>query len=148
VRTEIHQEVKIDHMSNIRLSPYVNFQGRAAEAMEFYRQVLGGHVVLQTINEKGEAKAAGPGDHVAYARLEADGVLITGSDGHPKFPAKVGENVALALSGKDRERITQIYKALSEGGQAKGQLNRQPWGGETGYLLDRFGINWVVTVET
>lgn len=40
-----------------------------------------------------------------------------------------------------------MFKALAEGGQLKGQLTRQPWGGEIGYLMDRFGINWVVTVD-
>ncbi|TMG43720.1 MAG: VOC family protein [Chloroflexi bacterium] len=134
-------------MSNILLSPYVNFQGRASEAMEFYHRVLGGNLVLQTMNEQGEVRPAGPGDRIAYARLDAEGARIVGSDGHPKYPAKVGENLAIALNGTDRERITKIFKALAEGGQAKAQLTKQPWGGEAGYLLDRFGINWVVSID-
>ena len=56
----------------IQLSPYVNFQGRAREAMEFYRSVLGGNLDLQTMNEQGQSKPAGPGDRVTYARLEAE----------------------------------------------------------------------------
>jgi PhnB protein len=73
--------------------------------------------------------------------------VIVASDGHPKYPAKVGENTAIALSSADRERITRIFKALAEGGQLKGPLTKQPWGGATGYLMDKFGINWVVSVE-
>ena len=135
-------------MSTINLSPYVNFQGRAREAMEFYRHALGGgKVELQTMNERGESKPAGPGDHIATARLEVDGALIVGSDGHPKFPAKVGENLAIALSGTDRERLTTAFNALAEGGQVKGRPTKQSSGAEVGYLLDKFGINRVVSID-
>jgi PhnB protein len=99
------------------------------------------------MGEKGESRPAGPGDQIAYARLETDGALFISSDGHPKYPAKVGENMAIALNVTDRERIAKMFKALAEGGQLKGHLTKQPWGGETGYLMDKFGINWVVTVE-
>ena len=135
-------------MSTINLSPYVNFQGHAREAMEFYRHALGGgKVELQTLNERGESRPAGPGEQVATARLEVDGALIVGSDGHPKFPAKVGENLAIALNGTDRERLTKAFDFLAEGGQVKGRLTKQPSGAEVGYLLDKFGINWVVSIE-
>jgi uncharacterized glyoxalase superfamily protein PhnB len=42
-------------MSKIQLIPYVNFQGRAREAMEFYHNVLGGNLDLQTLNQQGAA---------------------------------------------------------------------------------------------
>ena len=135
-------------MSTIHLSPYVNFQGRAREAMEFYQQVLGGKLDLKTMNEKGESKPAGPGDPIREARLEADGAHIIGTDGHPKYPAKVGENMAIALNGTDKERISKIFHALAEGGQLKGPLTRQPSGAEVGYILDKFEINWIVTIDT
>lgn len=134
-------------MSNIHLSPYVNLQGRAREALEFYQKVLGGNLDLRTVNEQGVSKPAGPGERIAYARLEADGALIIGTDGHPVYPAKVGENLAIALSGTDKDRLTKIFDRLAEGGKIKGPLARQPWGGEVGYLLDKFGINWVVTID-
>src|SRR2546421_510836 len=74
-------------MSKIQLSPYINFQGRACEAMEFYQSVLGGDLDLQTMDEQGQSKPAGPGDSIMYSRLDADGVLIIGVDGRPDFPA-------------------------------------------------------------
>ncbi len=73
--------------------------------------------------------------------------MIIASDGHLKFPAKVGDNMAVALNGNDKERISKMFKALAEGGQLKGPLTMQAWGGETGYLMDKFGINWVVTID-
>ena len=134
-------------MSKQYVSPYINFQGNAREAMEFYHKVLGGTLVLRTTNEKGAPKAAGPGDRITHAQLNADGARIFGVDGHPNYPAKVGENVALALGDTDKARLTKIFHDLAEGGQTKMPLTQQPGGVEVGYLLDKFGINWVVSIE-
>ena len=124
-------------MSTIQLNPFINFQGRAREAMELYQKVLGGKLDLQ----------AGPNGRIGQARLEADGVLIIASDGHPDYPAKVGENLALSLSGTDQARLTRIFKALAEGGRVNMPLAKQPWGGEVGWLVDRFGISWTVNIQ-
>jgi len=101
-------------MSKIQLSPYVNFQGRAREAMEFYHKVLGGKLDLQAL------------------RLEVDGALIIASDGHPDYPATVGDNMGIALGGMDKERLTQIFNDLTEGGRSKMPLATQPWGARWG----------------
>ena len=123
-------------MSRIHLSPYVNFQGRAREAMEFYHRVLGGSLDLQTSS-----------DRITYALLEADGMRIVGSDGHPDYPAKVGENLAIALGGTDKDRLARIFEQLAEGGRIQMPLSTQPSGAEVGWLKDRFGISWTVTID-
>ncbi len=115
-------------MSKIRLSPFVNFQGRAREALAFYQKVLGGQLDLQAL------------------RLESDGGQILASDGHPDYPAKVGENVALAVGGMDKARLTRIFSGLAEGGKIKMPLAKQSWGGEVGWLTDQFGIKWTVNI--
>ena len=133
-------------MGKIQLSPYVNFQGRAREAMEFYHGVFGGNLDLQSVSEQDTPRAAGPGDRIAHARLEADGVLIVGSDGHPDYPPTVGDSMALAVAGTDRDRLSRIFDDLAEGGMVKMPLTDQPWGA-AGWLSDRFGINWNVNVQ-
>lgn len=55
--------------------------------------------------------------------------------------------MAVALSGTDRDRVTKMFNALAEGGKVKGPISPQPRGGSAGYLLDKFGVNWVVTIE-
>jgi PhnB protein len=116
-------------MSQFYVSPYINFGGRAREAMEFYHTVLGGEVDLQAV------------------RLETEGGRIVGTDGHPDYPAKAGENMAIAVGGTDKKRMTAIFDGLAEGGTVKGALAEQPWGGEVGWLMDKFGINWTVSIE-
>jgi PhnB protein len=123
-------------MSQQRLGPYINFQGRAREAMEFYQKVLGGKLDVQTAN-----------DRVGQARLEADGVLIVGSDGHPKYPPTVGDHMAIALSGTDKGGLSKIFNDLAAGGQINGPLTAQAGGPEVGWLVDKFGINWMVSID-
>lgn len=135
-------------MSRIQLGPYVNFQGRAREAMEFYHKVLGGNLDLQTLNEQGVPKPARPGDRITHARLEADGALIIASDGHPDYPAKVGDNLAIAMGGTDKDRLTKVFSDLAEGGKIMMPLARQPWGADVGWLIDKFGIHWTVSIDT
>src|SRR5438552_18201260 len=114
-------------MSKILLSPYVNLQGRAREAMEFYQQALGGRVELQTMTEQGEVKPAGAGDWITEARLECDGALIVGTDGNPKFTAKIGEILAIALVCSVKECIITNFLSLVEGVLIKGPLAEQSY---------------------
>lgn len=134
-------------MSKIQLNPYINFQGRAREAMEFYQTALGGTLELQTVNEQGVARPAGPEDRITHARLDADGALIIASDGHPDYPAKVGENMAIALGGPDNDRLTTVFNALAGGGYIKMPLTEQPGGARVGWLTDKFGMSWMVTID-
>lgn len=133
-------------MTDRYAAPYINFQGRAREAMEHYHKALGGRLDLVARDEKGQPRPAGPEDSIMHARLESGGILILGSDGSPQFHAKVGENVAIVLGGKDRESIAKAFELLSEGGIVKMGLTKMPWG-EAAWFTDKFGINWNVDIE-
>lgn len=133
-------------MSRINASPFVNFQGRAREAMGYYHQLLGGQLELQTMTAQGTSKPAGPGDRISHARLEADGAVILGSDGHPDYPPKVGDSMAIAIGGSDSARLTRIFNGLAEGGRVLMPLSPQSGGAQVGWLSDRFGVHWMVSV--
>jgi PhnB protein len=142
------EEQGVFNMSKIQVSPYINFQGQAREAMEFYQQVLGGTLDLQTMDAQGGVQPAGPGDRITHARLEADDARIVGGDGHPAFPVQTGENLALALGGTDHERLARIFHELAAGGTIKQPLRALSGGGAVGWLMDPFGINWMVQIDT
>jgi PhnB protein len=55
--------------------------------------------------------------------------------------------MAIALGGSDNDRLTRIFSDLAEGGKIQMPLARQPWGAEVGWLRDKFGINWTVTID-
>ena len=115
--------------------------------MEHYHKMLGGTLDLQTVGADGTPRPAGSGDRIATARLEADAAVIVGSDGHPDYPARMGDATALALRGGDPARLRRIFEGLAAGGRVQMPLSRQPWGGEMGWLIDRYGVNWSVTID-
>jgi len=134
-------------MSSIAANPYVNFQGRAREALEQYYNALGGTLTLLTMSEDGSLKKAESGDSIMHGALTSDGLLIMGSDGHPDYPVTSGDNIAIALSGDDHERLSAAFDALSAGGLVKQPLKQESWGDAHGYFTDTFGINWMVNIS-
>ena len=73
-----------------RLNPYINFDGNAREAMEFYRDVFGGELTINTFGEYGADDPA-IADGTMHARLEApNGFTLMASDGPPGTDVKVG----------------------------------------------------------
>jgi PhnB protein len=130
------------------VAPYINFQGRAREAMELYQSVLGGKLELYAAGEHGAPRPAQPGDKIQHARLSGDGFLVIGSDGHPSYPVTSGDNMAIALVGSDRAAMQASLEKLSEGGNVKMPLTEGSWGGAAAWLTDRFGINWNLDLES
>lgn len=134
-------------MSVIAADPYINFQGHAAEALQFYHAALGGGLTLTTPGPDGSPILAKSGDHIMHGALKSDGLLIMGSDGHPDYPATQGDAMAIALSGTDFERLSAVFTSLSEGGVVKQPLKTEVWGDSFGYFEDKFGINWMVNIN-
>ncbi|MGH7775835.1 MAG: VOC family protein [Candidatus Dormibacterales bacterium] len=132
---------------NHQIAPYINFQGRAREAMELYQSIVGGKLELYAAGEQGAPRPAEPGDSIQHARLTGDGFLVIGSDGHPSYPPTAGDNMALVLVTSDRAALQAAFEKLAEGGKIKMPLSEGPWGGVAAWLTDRFGINWNLDLE-
>ncbi|HEV2403683.1 MAG TPA: VOC family protein [Candidatus Saccharimonadales bacterium] len=134
-------------MGNLAINPYINFGGKAREAFEFYQKALGGELTLMAFNPGGAPKPAGPDEGIMHGTLKlSDGVVVMGSDGMVDYPAKVGDNFAIALSGSNHEKLAKAFEMLSEGGKVKQNLKDESWGDTSGWLEDKFGINWMVNI--
>jgi PhnB protein len=129
-----------------RLNPYISFDGSAREAMEFYRDVFGGELHVNTFGEYG-ASDAPHADKVMHAGLEApNGFTLMAADTPPGMEYKPGTNMAISLSGDDGEELRSYWQKLSDGGQVAVPLERQMWGDEFGMCTDRFGVAWMVNI--
>lgn len=135
-------------MTETQLNPYLRFDGDARAAMEFYRDVLGGTLDMQTLGDSGQSDDEATKDRIMHAHLDADGITLMASDSMPGQPPLVpGDNVSLSLVGSDAEGLTKIFEALAEGGTVVVQLEEQFWGDTFGMLTDRFGMQWMVNVS-
>ncbi len=129
------------------IAPYVNFQGKCQEALKFYQSAIGGELEMSKFGADGKLlPVEGPEDQVMHGVLKADGATIMASDGMPDFPPTVGDNVALALSGKDEAKLSAAFDKLAAGGNVKQPLTDAPWGDKFGFLEDKYGITWMIDV--
>jgi len=127
------------------LNPYINLRGRAREALEFYRAVFGGEVVLSTFGEFGMEGAAA--DQVMHGQLTTtSGFTLMVSDVPDEMPMSEGSSMTIALSGTDVADLTGYFHALAEGGTVTVPLEKQIWGDHYGSLTDRFGIPWMANI--
>jgi len=130
-----------------RLNPYLSFNGDARAAMEFYRSVFGGELVLNTFGDLGNADPA-VADKVMHAQLETDaGYTLMGSDMMPDMPYSPGTAMTVSLSGDDTDSLHDYWRKLSEGATVTVPLDKQVWGDEFGQLTDRFGVPWMVNIS-
>jgi PhnB protein len=129
-----------------RLNPYVSFDGNAREALEFYRDVLGGDLRMTTYGEYGDPAAPGA-DQIMHGMLETPtGFTLMCADNPPGTEYQPGNNIALSLSGDDGDELKGYWEKLSSGGTVTVPLEKQMWGDEFGMCIDRFGISWMVNV--
>jgi uncharacterized glyoxalase superfamily protein PhnB len=127
-----------DDMRNasLELVPFVFFYGRCAEALEFYKNALGGSYEI-VVRE---------GDAVHYANFTAPGISFKAADGMTKRTIDADEgNVSLALNVPDPTRASEILDELADGGKVLTPFGDAQWGGKFGALQDRFGTEWFVT---
>ena len=129
-----------------RLNPYITFDGTAREAMEFYRDVLGGTLNLNTFGELG-GETGPDAEKIMHSQLETDlGFTLMGSDTPPGAPYNPGTNISVSLSGDDADALRTYWERLSEGGTVTVPLEKQVWGDEFGSVTDRFGVSWMVDI--
>ncbi|HYH35364.1 MAG TPA: VOC family protein [Nocardioides sp.] len=126
-----------------RLNPYLNFQGTARDAMEFYRGVFGGELRIMTFGDYGGE----PADGVMHAQLDTPaGYTLMASDMPPGQSVTAGGPITISLSGDDSGELTGYFEKLAEGGTVAEPLKQQMWGDTFGMLVDRYGIGWMVNI--
>jgi PhnB protein len=115
--------------------------------MEFYSDVFGGTLTVNTFGEYG-TDDPGLADKVMHAMLETDrGLTLMGADPAPgSDPATGGSNISVSLSGDDDIELRRYWERLSDGGTVSVPLEKQMWGDEFGMCVDRFGIPWMVNI--
>ena len=127
------------------MNAYLNFPGTAREAMEHYRDVLGGDLTVMTFGDAGAEGVPDP-SKVMHAMLTSPAGALMASDLPPGMEHSPGTNVAISLSGDDAATLRRWWDGLSQGGTVTMPLERQMWGDDFGSVTDRFGIHWMVNI--
>ncbi len=140
----------LNHKIMAKLNPYLNYDGQAEEAFNFYKSVFGGEF-LGGIHKMGNA----PGtenlsedskNRVMHIALPIGEDLLMASDLIPEFGQTLvkGNNHNISIFPDSREEADRIFNALSAGGKIAMPLEDQFWGDYFGAFEDKFGIKWMI----
>ncbi len=133
-----------------KLNPYLNFDGNALEAFNFYKSVFGGEFLgVMTMadapgldnlpeNEKGR---------VMHVALPIGENILMGSDILPSMGHKLntGNNNYISINANSREEADQYFNGLSSGGKVEMPMSDQFWGDYFGSLADKFDTHWMIS---
>jgi PhnB protein len=130
------------------LRPYLHFDGKTRQAMEFYRDVLGGDLEVQTVGETPWAADMPqmPGvtpDKVMHASLTKGDLVIMAADMMDPSTFTKGDTVSLCLVCDSKQEIEDLYKKLSAGGDVFMALDKAPFGWYA-MFTDKFGTEWML----
>jgi PhnB protein len=133
---------------------YLNFPGNTAEAFEFYEKVFQTKVMMKMTF--GETPFAGPVPDAAKSKLMhiqlpiTETVHLMGSDhveGMSPQPFKQGNNFSVSIVANDKAEADRAFQLLSgDGGRVTMPIANAPWGPYFGMCVDRFGIQWMVSL--
>lgn len=138
----------------LTVNPYINFNGNAEEAFNFYRSVLGGEFT-SVVRFKDVASDEFPipedeADKIMRIVLPIGGSVLIAND-VPKAMGPVSENEnrsKISVWTESREEAERILAGLSEGGTVEMPLDESPWGGYFAGLRDKYGIEWTVELNS
>jgi PhnB protein len=135
----------------MQVQPYLFFDGRCEEAIEFYRKALGAEVtMLMRFKDSPEPPQPGTcppgaGDKVMHMSVRIGETTVLASDGRclgkPSF-----QGFSLSLTVPNDAEAERRFAALAEGGQVQMPLTKTFFSSRFGMVADRFGVSWMVYV--
>lgn len=143
----------------MQVQPYLMFEGRCEEAINFYKKALKAEVTAMmrfsempatpdTAEPTGCAGgSAPPPDSIMHASFKVGQTEIMASDGMSQGKAEF-KGITLSLSAATDADTRRLFDALSEGGSVQMPLAKTFWTSSFGMLTDAFGVPWMVMTES
>ena len=131
------------------LNPYLTFNGNCREAMNFYKECLGGELIFQTIGESplADNMPTKMKECILHSALKNDELLLMATDCVTEAGLIKGNAVSIAINCTSEKEIRSYYKKLSAGGDATHPLENTFWGALFGTLTDKYGNHWLLNFK-
>jgi PhnB protein len=133
----------------MQVQPYLFFDGRCDEAIEFYKKAIGAKVGMLMRWKDSPDKSmctASNADKVMHAQFEIGDTKVLASDGRnsgqPKF-----DGFALTIAANTEAEADKMFGALGEGGQVTMPMAKTFFSPRFGMLADKFGVHWMIMVQ-
>ncbi len=134
--------------NNCMVQPYLCFEGRCEEAVEFYRKALGAEVIiLARFKDSPDPTmcAPGSGEKVMHANLRIGETTLLASDGRCQGRTNFA-GFSLSLTVPDEAEAIRLFAALEDGGKVQMPLAKTFFSARFGMVADRFGVPWMIYV--
>jgi PhnB protein len=135
----------------MQIQPYLFFDGRCEEALDFYKKALGAEVVM-LMRYKESPEPPPPGcvppnseNKVMHCAFRVGGSTVLASDGSCKGKPDF-QGFSLSLTVADEAEADRVFNALAAGGQIRMPLDKTFFSPRFGMVADRFGVGWMVYV--
>ena len=135
----------------MKIEPYLFFDGRCEEALEFYRSALDAEVTMRMrIKESPEPVdpamcPPGSENNIMHAAFRIGDTTVMASDGRgqgrPSF-----QGFSLSLTVPNDAEAARLFGALAKGGQVQMPLAKTFFSSSFGMVADRFGVPWMIIV--
>ena len=133
--------------------PYLNFDGNAEEAFNFYKTVFGGEfsAVMRFTDMEGCSEmplSEADKSKIAHISLPLDnGTILMASDTLESLGQKlnVGNNTYTCIVPDSRDDADRFFNGLSAGGSVQMAMADMPWGAYWGCFSDKFGVQWMIS---
>jgi len=132
----------------MQVQPYLCFEGRCEEAVEFYRKALGAEItMLMRVKESPDPQMRQPGaeDKVMHMCFRIGDTTLLASDGRctgqPNF-----QGISLSLTAPSDAEAERLFASLADGGQVRMPMTKTFFSSRFGMVADRFGVPWMIVV--
>ncbi len=131
------------------INSYLTFNGNCREAMQFYKECLGGKLHFQTIGESplSDKMPQQMKESILHSTLSKKSFILMGSDMVGNDGLAKGNAVSLMLDCSNEKEIKACYEKLSAGGIQNHPLEISFWGALFGDLTDKYGNHWLLHFE-
>ena len=135
------------------INPYINFNGNAEEAFNFYKSVFGGEFTnitrFKDMDIPGNPIAEHEKEKIMHIALPIGPNILMGND-VPERMGKVNENEhrsKISIAAESKEEAERIFNELTVGGTIEVPMDESPWGSYFGMFRDKYGIEWMVDFD-
>jgi PhnB protein len=135
------------------INPYINFNGNAEEAFNFYKSVFGGEFAkIMRFKDMASAEypvAENEANKIMHIALPIGKNVLMAND-VPDILGKINENEnrsKISISAESREEADKLFNGLSAGGTIEMPISNSPWGSYFGMFRDKYGIEWMVDYD-
>lgn len=132
----------------MQVQPYLFFDGRCDEALDFYKKALGAEVaMLMRWKDSPDKSMCTPANEnkVMHSSVRIGDTTLMASDGrntgNPNF-----QGFALSINAKDEAEADKLFAALSDGGKVTMPMAKTFFSARFGMLADKFGVGWMIIV--